>query len=79
MKVLTKIFHLNGNTIGFCPQIQKLEKHTKEITPFESTVKEVSFEWQHHRILSMDVKVTMKNHPTITWSRRKGLRDQSKM
>ena len=29
MKVLTKTFHLNGNTIGFCPQIQKLEKHTK--------------------------------------------------
>ena len=29
MKVLTKMFHLNGNTIGFCPQIQKLQKHTK--------------------------------------------------
>ena len=25
MKVLAKKFHLNGRTIGFCPQTQKLE------------------------------------------------------
>ena len=29
VKVLQKRFHLNGNTIGFHPQTQKLEKHTK--------------------------------------------------
>ena len=29
MKVLLKRFHLNGNTIGFHPQTQKLELHTK--------------------------------------------------
>ena len=44
MKVLLKRFHLNGNTIGFHPQIQKLELHTKQIVPCESTAEEVSFE-----------------------------------
>ena len=29
MKVLLKRFHLNGNTIGFGSQTQKLEEHTK--------------------------------------------------
>ena len=29
MKVLLKRFHLNGNTIGFYPQTQKLELQTK--------------------------------------------------
>ena len=29
MKVLLKRFHLNGNTIGFHPQTQKLAVHTK--------------------------------------------------
>ena len=29
MKVLLKRFHLNGNTIGFHPQTQKLELYTK--------------------------------------------------
>ena len=52
MKVLLKRFHLNGHTIGFHPQTQKLEGnklegHTKQIVPYEITVhaKEVSFEW----------------------------------
>ena len=31
MKVLLKRFHLNGNTIGFHPQTQKLELQTKQI------------------------------------------------
>ena len=43
---------------------EKLEKHTlsrevrllKQITPHESTSKEISFEWSHQRILSTDVK-----------------------
>ena len=30
MRVLLKRFHLNGNTLGFHPQIQKLELHTKD-------------------------------------------------
>ena len=29
MKVLLKRFHLNGDTMGFHPQTQKLELHTK--------------------------------------------------
>ena len=29
MKVLLKRFYLNGNIIGFYPQTQKLELHTK--------------------------------------------------
>ena len=45
MKVLLKRFQLNGNTIGFHPQTQKLELHTKYIVPCESTAEEVSIEW----------------------------------
>ena len=45
MKGLLKRFHLNGNTIGFHRQIQKLELHTKLIVPCEQTAEEVSFEW----------------------------------
>ena len=45
MKILLKRFRLNGNTIGFHPQTQKLELHTKEIVPGENTAEEVSFEW----------------------------------
>ena len=37
MKVLLKRFHLNGNTIGFHAQTQKLELHSKQIVPSEST------------------------------------------
>ena len=29
----------------------------KQITPHESTSKEISIEWSHHRILSTDIKV----------------------
>ena len=50
---------MNGHTIGFHPQTQKLELHTKykkKIAP-ESTAEEVSFEWSHHRISSTDTKV----------------------
>ena len=28
VQVLTKRFHMNGHTLGFHPQTQKLEKHT---------------------------------------------------
>ena len=57
MKVLLKRFHLNGHTIGFHPQTQKLELHKKKTVPCESTTEEVSFEWLHHRISSTDSKV----------------------
>ena len=29
MKELPKRFHLNGHSIGFCPQTKKLELHDK--------------------------------------------------
>ena len=45
---------LNGHTLGFHPQSQKLELHTKYIVPRESTAEDVSFEWQHHGISSTD-------------------------
>ena len=32
-------------------------KFSKQIAPFESTGREVSFEWSHHRILCTDLKV----------------------
>ena len=41
--VLPKGFHLNGYTIGFLPQTQKLELHTKQIVPRESTAEDISF------------------------------------
>ena len=46
--------------ISFC-------KFLKQITPHESTSKEISFEWSHHRILSTDVKVrTTSQTPSST-------------
>ena len=53
--------------MGFRPQNQKLELHTKQITPCESTAEEVSFQWSHHGILSTDLKVrtTYKTNNTM--------------
>ena len=67
MKELLKRFHLNGNTIEFHPQTQKLELRTKQIAPCERTVEEVSFEWSHHRVSSTDPKVrtTYKTNRTM--------------
>ena len=45
MKVPLKRFNLNANTIGFGPQTQKLEQHTKWMVSCESTDEEVSLEW----------------------------------
>ena len=45
MKILLKKINLNGNTIGFRPQTQKLRAHTKLMVPCVSTAEEVSFEW----------------------------------
>ena len=57
MKVLQKRFHLNGHTIGFHPQTQKLKLHTKQLVQCESTAEEVSSEWSYHRISSTNSKV----------------------
>ena len=43
MKVTPKRFNLNGNTIGFHPQIQNLELRTTYIVLCQSTGEEVSF------------------------------------
>ena len=43
-----------GHTIGFHPQTQKLEAHTKLMAQCESTAKEVAFEWSHNRVSSTD-------------------------
>ena len=40
-KVLLKSFRLNDNTNEFRSEVQKLELHTKQIVPCESTAKEV--------------------------------------
>ena len=45
VKALLKRFYLNGKTIEFHPLTQKLELHTKQIAPCESTAEEVSFSW----------------------------------
>ena len=64
MKVLLKRFHLNGNTIGFHPQTQKLELRTKQIVTYERIVEEVSLEWSHHRISSIGSIVARKTNST---------------
>ena len=33
VEIPPKRFHLNGHTMGFCPQIQNLELYTKQIGP----------------------------------------------
>ena len=39
VKVLLKRFQLNGHTIGFHPQTQKVQLHTKQIAPCEVLLK----------------------------------------
>ena len=67
VKVLLKRSHLNGHAMGFHPQTRKLEPHTKQIVPCESTAEEDSFEWSHHEISSTDFKVrtTYKTNSTM--------------
>ena len=45
VQVLPKKFRSNGDIIGIYPLTQKLEVHTKQIAPCESTTEEVLFEW----------------------------------
>ena len=57
MKILPKRINVNGNTVGFRSQTQKLRAHTKLIVPCVSTAEEVSFEWSQHRTSSTDLRV----------------------
>ena len=41
----------------FVERLKKLELHTKQIVPCESTAEEVSFEWSNHRISPTNSKV----------------------
>ena len=61
MKFFPKRLQLNGNTVRFHPQTQKLGLHTKYIAPCYKTAEEVSFEWSHHRITSTDSKLELHN------------------
>ena len=63
VKILMKRFYLNGHTIGFHQQTQKLELCTKQIVPCATTAKEASFEWSNHRISST---VRLKSYKNIT-------------
>ena len=47
-----------------------VENFLKQVKPHESTSKEISFEWSHHRILSTDVKLEPPHklhHPLWQW------------
>ena len=56
-EILLKRIIVNGNTIGFRQQTQKLRAHTKLVVSCESTAEEDSFEWSQHRISSTDSRV----------------------
>ena len=42
---------LNGHTIGFGPQTQKLELHAKPFYPCKRTAVEISFKLSHKNIM----------------------------
>ena len=65
MKVLLKRFHLNGNTIGFHPQTQKLELPTKFKIPCENTAEAVSFECSHDMTWSTNQIVIATLHQAL--------------
>ena len=44
----------------------KIKNIEKQMVPCKSTAKEVSFEWSHHRISSIDLKVRTTLHVSIT-------------
>ena len=58
-------YHLNGHTIRFYPQAQKLELHSKQIAAGESVAKD-SFKWSHYRISSTDSYVRVANLITLS-------------
>ena len=45
------MFLLNGHTIGFGPQTQKLELHAKPFYPCKSTAVEISFKLSRKNIM----------------------------
>ena len=67
MKVRLKRFLLNGHTIGFHPQTQKLKLCTKQIAPCESTAEEVSFKWSHYRNRSLALRGHVTNASFKQW------------
>ena len=61
VKVLLKRFHLNSHTVVFHPQTKKLELHSKQVVPCESTVEEVT---PSLRILFAIVQFRIRNRNT---------------
>ena len=57
---------MNGNTIGFHPQTQKLELHTKYIVPCESTAEEVHMNGNtigfHPQTQKLELQYTKVHH-----------------
>ena len=68
VKILLKRINLNGNTIGFHPQTQKLRAHTKLIVSCESTAEEVSFEWSQHRTCPQTQELELQSFKTVHFS-----------
>ena len=53
-----------------------ISKFQKQIAPYESTGKELSFEWSHHRISSADLKVRVTLQNSIKHSGSEGVNHQ---
>ena len=53
-----------------------ISKFHKQIAPYESTDRELSFEWLHHRISSADSKVRVTLQNLIKHSGSKGVNHQ---
>ena len=67
-KTIEKRINLNGNTIGFRPQTQKLRAHTKLIVSCESTAGEVPFEWSQHRTCPQTQELELQSFKTVHFS-----------
>ena len=61
VEIPPKRFHLNGHTMGFCPQIQNLELHTKQIVPLALPKR---FRLNGHTIGFVTHKLKSWNHLT---------------
>ena len=61
VEIPPKRFHLNGHTMGFCPQIQNLDLHTKQIVPLALPKR---FRLNGHTIGFVTHKLKSWNHLT---------------
>ena len=52
----------------------KFPNFDKQIAPYESTDRELSFEWSHHRISSADSKVRLALQNSIKHSGSEGVK-----